>query len=110
LRREELAEIANVSLDYIVEIEQGRRRHVSRPILAALADALRLSADERTYLFAISDVPGRDPAVHGISGALRAGPSTQGHPLGRGLPGSSRKGGWAQTGIRWPTPSSACVA
>lgn len=55
LRREELAKVASVSVDYIVEIEQGRRRRVSRPILTALAGALRLSTDERTYLFAIAD-------------------------------------------------------
>lgn len=55
LRREELAAAANVSVDYLTEIEQGRRRHVSRPILAALAEALRLSADQREYLFAIAE-------------------------------------------------------
>ncbi|NMO56719.1 helix-turn-helix domain-containing protein [Actinoplanes sp. TBRC 11911] len=54
LRREELAAAANVSIDYLTEIEQGRRRHVSRPVLAALAQALRLSGDQREYLFAIA--------------------------------------------------------
>ncbi|MFI7611111.1 helix-turn-helix transcriptional regulator [Nonomuraea terrae] len=56
LRREELAQIAHVSVDYVVRLEQGRTRRVSRPVLDALADALRLAPDERDYLFAVADV------------------------------------------------------
>lgn len=56
LRREELAQIAHVSVDYIVRLEQGRTRRVSRPVLDALADALQLAADEREYLFTVADV------------------------------------------------------
>jgi transcriptional regulator with XRE-family HTH domain len=54
LRREELAERAKVSVDYIVRIEQGRSRHVSPPILNALADALLLTTDQRAYLHAVA--------------------------------------------------------
>ncbi|TDD63450.1 XRE family transcriptional regulator [Kribbella antibiotica] len=56
LRREELALLAHVSVDYVVRLEQGRSRRVSRPILDALADALQLAADERDYLFTLADV------------------------------------------------------
>lgn len=56
LRREELAQLAHVSVDYVVRLEQGRTRRVSRPILDALADALQLAADERAYLFTVADV------------------------------------------------------
>ncbi|TCC49563.1 XRE family transcriptional regulator [Kribbella pittospori] len=56
LRREELALLAHVSVDYIVRLEQGRTRRVSRPVLNALADALQLAVDERDYLFAVADV------------------------------------------------------
>jgi transcriptional regulator with XRE-family HTH domain len=56
LRREELAQLAHVSIDYIVRLEQGRTRRVSRPVLDALADALRLAPDERAYLFTVADV------------------------------------------------------
>lgn len=66
LRREELAELAHVSVDYIVRIEQGRKRRVSREVLTALADALGLGADERQYLFAVADVapvPSRRPTA-----------------------------------------------
>ena len=50
LRREELSQLANVSIDYVVRLEQGRTRRVSRPVLGALADALQLTPDERAYL------------------------------------------------------------
>ncbi|MGW1198769.1 helix-turn-helix transcriptional regulator [Streptomyces sp. NPDC002536] len=56
LRREELAQLAHVSVDYIVRLEQGRTRRVSRPVLDALGDALQLAPDERAYLFTLADV------------------------------------------------------
>jgi len=56
LRREELAQLAHVSIDYVVRLEQGRTRRVSRPVLEALADALQLASDERAYLFTLADV------------------------------------------------------
>ncbi|MEU4173298.1 helix-turn-helix transcriptional regulator [Streptomyces sp. NPDC026665] len=50
LRREELAELAGVSVDYITRLEQGRARTASRTVLDALARALRLRPDEHEYL------------------------------------------------------------
>src|SRR3984885_10682130 len=61
LRREELSQLANVSVDYIVRLEQGRTRRVSRPVLDALADALQLTPDERAYLATLAEVAS---AVH----------------------------------------------
>ncbi|MFH8463390.1 helix-turn-helix domain-containing protein [Streptomyces sp. NPDC017991] len=51
LRREEVAELAGVSVDYVVRLEQGRGLRPSVDVLEALSGALRLSPDERTYLF-----------------------------------------------------------
>ncbi|MFW5418521.1 helix-turn-helix transcriptional regulator [Nocardiopsis sp. CNT-189] len=51
LRREEVAELAGVSTDYIVRLEQARGLRPSADTVEALAGALRLTADERTYLF-----------------------------------------------------------
>ena len=51
LRREEVAELAGVSVDYVIRLEQGRGLRPSPEVLDALADALRLSGDERAYLF-----------------------------------------------------------
>ena len=51
LRREEVAQLAGVSIDYVVRLEQGRGLNPSPEVLEALASALRLTADERLYLF-----------------------------------------------------------
>ncbi|NKY86781.1 helix-turn-helix transcriptional regulator [Nocardia veterana] len=51
LRREEVADLAGVSTDYIVRLEQGRGLRPSPEVLDALAQALRLGPDERMYLF-----------------------------------------------------------
>lgn len=50
LRREELALLAGVSVDYYTRLEQGRARNASPDILDAVAGALRLDGDERTHL------------------------------------------------------------
>ncbi|MFD4503800.1 helix-turn-helix transcriptional regulator [Streptomyces sp. NPDC058457] len=51
LRREELAELAGVSVDYVVRLEQGRATAPSGQVVAALSRALRLTADEREHLY-----------------------------------------------------------
>ncbi len=55
LRREELAALAGVSVEYLVRLEQGRARHPSPQVLGALARALRLSEEERDHLYRVGD-------------------------------------------------------
>ncbi|GGV04660.1 DNA-binding protein [Streptomyces albospinus] len=50
LRREELAQLAGVSVAYYIRLEQGRGRNVSAAVLEAIADALRLTPAERDHL------------------------------------------------------------
>jgi transcriptional regulator with XRE-family HTH domain len=50
LRREEVAQLAGVSVDYYVRLEQGRTNNVSDAVLDAVARALRLDDQERAYL------------------------------------------------------------
>lgn len=50
LRREELAQLAGVSVDYYTRLEQGRSRSASVDVLEALAAALQLDDAEREYL------------------------------------------------------------
>lgn len=50
LRREELAQLAGVSVDYYVRLEQGRGINVSDAVLDAVANALHLAEDERAHL------------------------------------------------------------
>ncbi|WP_069764748.1 helix-turn-helix transcriptional regulator [Streptomyces sp. LUP47B] len=51
LRREELARLAGLSVDYVVRLEQGRARHPSAQVVTALARALLLDTSERDHLF-----------------------------------------------------------
>jgi transcriptional regulator with XRE-family HTH domain len=56
LRRDEVAMLAGVSVEYIIRLEQGRARLPSRQVLDALARALRLSAAEREHLLRLGGV------------------------------------------------------
>jgi transcriptional regulator with XRE-family HTH domain len=49
LRREELATLAGVSIDYLVRLEQGRDTNPSAAVVMAFADALRLSVEEKRH-------------------------------------------------------------
>jgi transcriptional regulator with XRE-family HTH domain len=74
LRREELAHIAGVSVDYVARLEQGRVKSASPAVLGALARALNLQPDEYEYLMG---------CVHATEAAGFAGP---GHPGGQVRP------------------------
>ncbi|WP_326560150.1 helix-turn-helix transcriptional regulator [Micromonospora sp. NBC_01796] len=54
LRRQEVAQLAGMSIDYYIRLEQRRGPHPSRQVLMALARALMLTRDEREYLFRIA--------------------------------------------------------
>jgi transcriptional regulator with XRE-family HTH domain len=83
LRREELAHLAGLSVDYIVRLEQGRSDSPSAQVLTALARALRLSDAERNHLFVLAGEvepsPGRvsayiPPGVQRIVDQLEGAP------------------------------------
>jgi transcriptional regulator with XRE-family HTH domain len=60
LRRQEVAQLAAISIDYYIRLEQGRGANPSKPVLAALARALLLTADERDHLYRVAgEVPPR---------------------------------------------------
>ena len=46
--------LANISVDYLVRLEQGRATNPSTQVLAALSRALRLTAQERDHLYAVA--------------------------------------------------------
>ncbi|MDQ0791084.1 helix-turn-helix transcriptional regulator [Streptomyces sp. B3I8] len=54
LRREELAMLAGISVDYVTRLEQGRASNPSPQVVEALARALRLSGTERAHLFRLA--------------------------------------------------------
>ncbi|WP_433293131.1 helix-turn-helix transcriptional regulator [Pseudonocardia sp. CA-142604] len=63
LRREEVAALAGVSVDYLTRLEQGRGPRPSDGVLSALARALRVTDAERDHLFHLAGsappLPGR---------------------------------------------------
>ncbi len=71
LRREEVAMLAGMSVDYVVRLEQGRSSQPSTQLLTALARALRLSDDERAHLFHLAGH--RPPPAEGVARLARAG-------------------------------------
>src|SRR5580700_7261341 len=54
LRREDVAALAAMSTDYYTRLEQQRGPQPSEQMLGSLARALRLSGDERDYLFQLA--------------------------------------------------------
>ncbi|MEV8314574.1 helix-turn-helix transcriptional regulator [Streptomyces sp. NPDC059900] len=73
LRRDEVAQLAGASVDYYNELERGAGSQPSEQMIAALARALRLTGDERDYLYHLADrpVPARGgPASHVHPGML----------------------------------------
>ncbi|MFJ2259137.1 helix-turn-helix transcriptional regulator [Streptomyces sp. NPDC087844] len=71
LRREEVAMLAGMSVDYVVRLEQGRSSQPSTQLLGALARALRLSDDERDHVFHLAGH--RPPPADGVARQARAG-------------------------------------
>ncbi|MDN5920456.1 MAG: helix-turn-helix transcriptional regulator [Pseudonocardia sp.] len=69
LRREEVAGLAGMSVDYLSRLEQGRGPHPSESVLGAMARALRLESAERDHLFHLAGVAPPSPGQ--ISTAVR---------------------------------------
>jgi transcriptional regulator with XRE-family HTH domain len=57
LRREEVAQLANMGTSWYVWLEQGRDVHPSAAVLESLAQALRLTPNERRHLFLLAGQP-----------------------------------------------------
>src|SRR6266516_3071386 len=57
LRREEVAQLANIGTSWYVWLEQGRDVHPSAQVLESLAQALRLTLNERRHLFLLAGQP-----------------------------------------------------
>ncbi|WP_329122587.1 helix-turn-helix transcriptional regulator [Streptomyces sp. NBC_01465] len=89
LRREELATLAGVSIDYYTRLEQGKETRPSPAVVDALAATLRLNDDEQEHLRGLAaasaqraperrkPVPARTvrPGVHQLLEALRPNPA-----------------------------------
>src|SRR3954468_8584585 len=62
LRREEVASLAGVSVDYYKRLERGNAVGASDGVLDAIADALRLDDAERSHLFDLARAAAPTPA------------------------------------------------
>jgi transcriptional regulator with XRE-family HTH domain len=82
LRREEVAQLASMSLTWYTWLEQARSISVSSSVLASLATALRLTDDERRYMFILAGKHNELdelPTTNTISTALQAIVDNQGY-------------------------------
>jgi transcriptional regulator with XRE-family HTH domain len=69
LRREEVARLAGVSLDYYTQLERGNIRGASESVLNAIARALQLDDVEREHLFDLARAVPRTPAARSGRGS-----------------------------------------
>ena len=77
LRREEVAVLAGVSVDYYTRLEKGHLETASPAVLDAIAGALRLDPAERSHLYALARAArGKEPAEtpYQVDIAVRPGP------------------------------------
>ena len=72
LRREEVAMLAGVSLDYYTRLERGNIRGASESVLNAIARALQLNDVEREHLFDLARTAPVKPAARTTEPAKRA--------------------------------------
>jgi transcriptional regulator with XRE-family HTH domain len=63
LRREELASLAGILVDYLARLEQGRAGNPSAQVVAALGRALQLDRQERNHLYRLA---GLQPPQDGL--------------------------------------------
>jgi transcriptional regulator with XRE-family HTH domain len=72
LRREEVAQLAGVSVDHYTRLEQGRVTTASESLLGAVARALRMTDAERDYLVALAGrAPRREVATPAVAAPVR---------------------------------------
>ncbi|WP_347977759.1 helix-turn-helix transcriptional regulator [Microbacterium sp. ProA8] len=77
LRREELAMISGMSVDYYNRLERGNLSGVSDSILSSLARALELDDAERAYLFDLAKAASASPPRHRRRSVQKVRPSVQ---------------------------------
>lgn len=71
LRREEVAQLASITVDYYARLEQGRGSQPSTQMLSVLARVLRLTLDERDHLYRTA---GHNPPDR-VSGTAHVSPA-----------------------------------
>ena len=119
LRREEVASLAGVSVDYLSRLEHGRAQAPSPSVLSSLARALRLSEQQRSHLFRLAGQvePGPGTIDRHVTPSLQrlvdrladvpvivvdaAGEIVAGNPLGTALMGDSSAASRRERTLAW---------
>jgi len=70
LRREKVAALAGMSIDYYTRLERGRETRPSPAVVDALARALKLDHDEHEHLRALAGTEPDAPDLAGLAGEL----------------------------------------
>ena len=78
LRREEVAMLAGVSVDYYIRMERGHARGVSDSVLENLARALRLDEAERAHLYDLVRAASAGPRIRRRPPAYQVRPAASG--------------------------------
>ena len=104
LRREELAGLASISVDYLTRLEQGRATSPSMQVVESLARALRLPDVEREYLFRLAGLA--PPGLDVVSSRVAAQPAALARPYGEHTGRRLRRGVVPDRGQRRPTTPS----
>lgn len=116
LRREEVAQRAGISTTWYTWLEQGRDIALSPAALARLAEALSLSAAERSYLFELARR--RDPVRTPFGGACGLAPEWQQAVAAMPMPAYLLDRGWclrvwndaaAELFAAWLASGEACL-
>jgi transcriptional regulator with XRE-family HTH domain len=117
LRREEVAGLAGVSVDYYIRLEQGRGQNASDAVLEAVARALRLDPAEQAHLWTLARPPRAgtpDQAAAGgaahAAGTWRTGAGAAGAAGGAGpgaVPGSGRHAVTGSVPVPVPVPGAS---
>jgi transcriptional regulator with XRE-family HTH domain len=71
LRRQEVAQLAGISVEYYIRLEQARGPKPSRQVLGALARALMLDRDQRAHLFHLVDEMPESASSREVPPAIR---------------------------------------
>lgn len=82
LRREELAQLAGVSVTYLTRLEQGQSQNASDAIIDALARALQLDSDERAHLYALAHPAPKEHMRESAPEIAKAGAERLMHAMG----------------------------
>jgi transcriptional regulator with XRE-family HTH domain len=77
LRREEVAMLAGVSVDYYTRLERGKLAGASESVLDALARALHLDEAERAHLFDLARAANASASTRRRAGSNRVRPGVQ---------------------------------